>query len=263
MERDAATGRPAPMSLMRFPVLVILLAACGTGGADVLDGRTFLSTSVVDGGVDRPLVAGTQIRISFTDGQLGGSAGCNTFGGPFRVENGVLVVDGGAMTEMGCDDDRSAQDDWFFAFIGSQPQIALTENELVLTAGDTVITLLDREIAAPDLALVGPTWTVESIIDGSGASSVPAGAVATIAFAEDGTVQVQTGCNSGSGQYSVDGERIQFSGIQQTLIGCDGAAAALEEAVIAVLGPGTATFAIEANSLTLMVGDHGVVLRSS
>jgi heat shock protein HslJ len=244
-------------------IIVLILTACGAGNTDALDGRTFISTAVVDGGEDRPLVANTEIRLTFDDGQLGASAGCNAFGGTFRVEDGALIVDGGAMTEMGCDEERSAQDEWLFAFLGARPQLSLSDNELILTAGETIITLLDREIAEPDLALVGPTWTVDTIITGDAASSVPDGVNATITFAEDGSMHVQTGCNSGAGQYTVDGDRLELSGIQQTLIGCDGAAAAVEEAVIEVLAPGAVTYALDADSLTLMAGDHGLVLRGT
>jgi hypothetical protein len=62
-------------------ILVLILTACGTGNTVALDGRTFISTSVVDGNEDRELVANTEIRLTFNDGQLGASAGCNTFGG--------------------------------------------------------------------------------------------------------------------------------------------------------------------------------------
>jgi heat shock protein HslJ len=250
------------MRTLRSLILVLILAACGIGNSDALDGRTFISTSVVDGGEDRPLVANTEIRLSFNDGQLGASAGCNTFGGSFSVESGALVVEGGAMTEMGCDEERSAQDEWLFALLGSRPQLALSDNELSITAGETVITLLDREIADPDLALVGPTWTVDTIITGDAASSVPDGATATVKFADDGTVEVESGCNTGDGRYTVDANEIRFTDILQTDRACtDVAATALEEAVVAVLNAGAVTYAIEADGLTLMAEDRGLVLR--
>ena len=59
--------------------------------------------------------------------------------------------------------------------------------------------LLDREVAEPDLNIVGPTWTVESIIHGDAVSSVPAGAIATLVFKADGTIDVNAGCNRGGG----------------------------------------------------------------
>lgn len=141
------------MSLSRSVVLVLafvlVLAACEARDADPLAGRTFIGTTVVEDGEDRPLVAGTEISIAFRDGQVSASAGCNIFGGAYRIENGRLVVDGGSMTEMGCDDERSAQDEWVFAFLAAQPELRRTDNELELSTDGTVVTLIDREIAQP------------------------------------------------------------------------------------------------------------------
>jgi heat shock protein HslJ len=250
-------------SLVLALVLLVPLAACVVDGALPLDGRTFVSSSVVEGGVDRPLVAGTEIRLSFADGQLSAQAGCNIYGAAYRVEDRTLVTDGGSMTEMGCDEERSAQDEWLFGFLGARPRIELAENELTLEADDTAITFLDREVAEPDLGLVGPTWTVESIIVGETVASVPAGATATISFADDGTLSAQTGCNTRAGEYEVSGDVIRLSGLMQTLAGCDGAAGELEEAVVAVLNAGSVRYSIDADALTLTTGERGLLLRGS
>jgi heat shock protein HslJ len=240
---------------------LILLAACSSATAASLEGRTFISTRVTQSGADRPLVPGTSIRFTFNkDGQLGVSAGCNHMGGTYRIDGGTLRFEGGAMTEMGCDEPRHAQDDWVFAFLGSKPASALAGNDLTLTAGDTVIRLLDREIAVPDLPLIGPTWTVNSILAGDAVSSIPDGVVATLVFGEDGRFELQTGCNSGGGTYAVEGARIQFPDIVTTKRGCDGASAQVETAVLAVLQADNLTFAIDAGSLTLQAGPQGLVL---
>ena len=238
-----------------------LLAACSGAAAAPLDGRTFISTRVTQNGADRPLVPGTAIRLTFDkDAQLGVNAGCNHMGGSYRVDGGTLRFEGGAMTEMGCDEPRHAQDDWVFTFLGSKPTVALTGNDLTLTAGDTVIRLLDREIADPDLPLVGPTWTVNSIVAGDAVSSIPDGVVATLKFSQDGRFEVQTGCNQGGGTYAIDGNRIRFTEIVLTKMACDGARGQMEAAVLAVLQADTLTLAIDAGSLTLMAGAQGLVL---
>jgi heat shock protein HslJ len=252
-------------AMHRSPILFLafLLAACGTSGGVPLDGRTFVSSTVVEDGKDRPLVAGTEIRLSFADGQLSAQAGCNIFGASYRLEDERLVAEGGAMTEMGCDEDRSAQDEWLFGLLGSQPRIDLVENELVLEAGNTVITFLDRGVAEPDRDLVGPTWTVESIITGDAVASVPAGATSTLAFADNGTLTLNTGCNTGGGRYEIDGDVIRLSDLVQTLIGCDDARGELEDAVVAVLNAGSVRYSIDADALTLVAGDRGLILRGS
>jgi heat shock protein HslJ len=243
---------------------VILLAGCSSSAAAPLDGRTFLSTRVTDKGVDRPLVPGTSIRLTFNkDGQLGVNAGCNHMGGTYRLEGGILRFEGGAMTEMGCDEPRHKQDDWVFGFLGSRPTITVAGNDLTLTAGDVVIRLLDREIADPDLPLVGPTWTVNSIVTGDAVSSIPDGVVATLTFGADGRVAVRPGCNQGGGSYAVEGARIRFAEIALTKMACDGARGEMEAAVLAVLHAEELTYAIEAGSLTLQAGAQGLVLGGS
>lgn len=244
------------------PILLLLaLTACTALSSPTLDGTEWLSVAVTDVGADRPLVEGTQIRLSFTDGKLGASAGCNTMGGTYRIENGALIFEGGSMTEMGCDEERHAQDDWLFGFLGSQPAMAQDGDKLTLTSGGTVITLQDSEVAEPDLPLTGRTWTVDSLISGDAVSSVPGDAVATLVFTDEGRVEVDTGCNVGGGTYELADATMRISEVITTLRACEGAVAELESAVMAVLTAGELDYAIDAGSLTLMGGDQGLGLR--
>jgi heat shock protein HslJ len=246
---------------LRIVVIAALLAGCAAPPLDALDGTEWLSLAVTEDGADRPLVDGTQIRLSFTNGQLGASAGCNTMGGAYLVEDGRLIVEGGSMTEMGCDEERHAQDDWLFGFIGSQPSLAQEEGKLTLTSGEMVIALQDSEIAEPDLPLTGTTWTVDSIITGDAVSSVPNGATATLVFTDDGRLEVDNGCNSGGGSYEVTDGTLLVSELMTTLRACDAPAAQLESAVMGVLNAEEIEYAIDAGSLTLMAGDQGLGLR--
>ena len=251
--------------MIRLIALVLVVAGCGTDTASgddaALDGREWLSIGVTEDGADRPLVEGTRISLSFTDGQLGASAGCNSMSGVYRTDDGRLLFEGGAMTEMGCDNERHAQDDWLIGFLGSQPSVAQEGDKLTLTSGATVITLQDREVADPDLPLTGTTWTVDSIISGDAVSSVPNGATATLVFTDDGRLELDSGCNSGGGTYEVTDGTLRVGELMTTLRACDGPAAQLEGAVMGVLNAGELEYAIEAGSLTLMAGDQGLGLR--
>jgi heat shock protein HslJ len=241
-------------------VPLILLAGCSGAAPVSLEGRTFLSTGVTDKGAARPLVPGTSIRLTFDeDGQLGVNAGCNHMGGTYRLDGSTLRFEGGAMTDMACDEPRSKQDDWVFGFLGSRPSVALAGNDLVLTAGDVVIRFLDREIADPDLPLVGSTWTVNSIVTGDAVSSIPDGVIATLAF-DGGRVAVHTGCNRGGGLYAVEGNRIRFAEIVLTKMACDGARAQVEAAVLAVLQAQDLNYSIDAGSLTIQTGGQCLML---
>lgn len=217
-----------------------------------LDGRQFLSTNVTVGGAPFALVPNTRIRLTFDGTNLGGSAGCNIFGGTYVLDGNRIVWTGGGMTEMGCDQARFDQDDWLIAFLASGATFVLNGNDLTLTSGDTVVTLVDREVAEPDQPLAGPTWVLTSlIIGGDAVSSIPAGVTASITFNADGTVDVHYGCNSGGGKYAIDSDSITFSDLIQTDMACAGDAGQVESAVIAVLTADSLTFTVDAGSLTI------------
>jgi len=139
-----------------LPLLASVLVACGTlaasGGISDLRGHTFVSTSVSENGQPKPLVAGTQVRLTFAADatNVGAYAGCNHMGGPGRIENGRLVVGEMAMTMMGCDGGRNEQDAWLATFLTGRPTIQLTGDALVLVSGTTEVRFLDRKVADPD-----------------------------------------------------------------------------------------------------------------
>jgi heat shock protein HslJ len=239
-------------------------------GADALVGRVFLSESVSEDGQARPLVDGTQIRISFEDeGQLGMEAGCNHLFGNVEVTADQLVVDGLGGTAMGCDQPRMDQDTWLVGLMDADPGYSLDGDRLRLESGSTVIELVDREVADPDRPLESTTWQLDGMVQGSGpdatASSVPSGASAGIVV-EGGNVTVTNeGCNGGSGSATVDTEAgtITFDGIITTRMACPQPQMQVEEALTTVL-QGEVAYTIEARSLTLTHPDGaGLTFRAA
>ena len=255
----------------QLPALVavgFLIIACNTvgapgGGGGNVEGRTFLSIDVTHNGVQRPLVPGSQIQLSFRDGNLGASAGCNHIGGAYRIEGGRLVVDAMAMTEMGCDEPRHAQDEWLSTFLGSRPQLRLNGAELVLDGGGTVVRLLDRDVASPDRLLTGTRWLLTSLIEQDAVSSVPAGVVATLELTDDGNFSLQTGCNQGGGRYEVTNGTIRFSQIVLTRMACEGPGGQVEQLVMSVLEAGEVSYDIDSDTLSLQAGERGLQYSAS
>ena len=209
------------------------------------------------------MVAGTRIRLTFQDDSLSANAGCNIIGGSYEIEDGKLVFSGASMTEMACEEPRMAQDDWLVSFLGSEPTLTIDGDNLTLTDGTVTIALLDSEVAEPDKQLTGRTWTLSSLIEGDAVSSVPAGVIATLAFGEDGSVDVNPGCNSGGGTYAVDGESITFGDIVTTKMACMGPQMQVENAVLQVLSTDGLTFSIDANVLTISATDIGLQFSAS
>jgi heat shock protein HslJ len=269
------TPAPAVQRGMRARIAITLLllvvsAGCGRGtgtqagstgnGAGDPWGRTFQP---------KPLVEGTRITLRFDRERrhLGASAGCNSMGGPASFEGGKLVVDDLATTEMGCDPPRHAQDEWVADFLTSRPTWALDGPVLTLETGTARMVLEDRETADPDRPLRNTNWTVDTIIEGESASSVPAGAEAHLTLG-DGDDRDRfaghAGCNGMGGTSVVDekASTITFSEVITTKMACEDDRMRLERAVLATLD-GPVTYRIDADRLHLDgPGGHGLILRA-
>jgi heat shock protein HslJ len=274
--------RPA-LRLLAVVAALLVLAACGDDDEPVAsrDGTTppdgpalaeaYVSTEVREGGELRPLVEGTRIQLGLADGRIHASLGCNSLSGTYRLEGGVLVVeDGLAMTEMGCDPPRHAQDEWFAELLGAGPTVELDGDVLTLTAGDTVVVFQDREVAEPDRDLVGTTWEVDGYADGAdpddAAMSAPADVTASVRFEGNGYVTGRDGCNDfGFGgaegevtdglRYEVDGDQLVLTGAPaSTMVACPSLDEHLDRFWSALTG--TVTWSVEADRLRL-TGEDG------
>ena len=263
---------PARTRLPLAIVAAILVAACtGAGGAataapsvdppggsanEGLEGRTFLSTAASG----RALVPGSVVRLSFQDGQIGATGGCNSMGGPYAIDGDRLVVSQLAMTEMACAPDLMDQDQWLAGLLDGAT-IALEGDTLTLAKNETRLSLLDREVADPDRPLTGTRWIVDGLVSADAVSSVPVGVVAALTF-EAGRVDVEAGCNQGGGSATVTDTTVTFGPIALTKMACEGGAMEVERAVSAVLS-GEVLYTIEAGTLTLDGGAAGLTLRAA
>lgn len=251
----------------------LVITGCGDEGSakpgggsvrELPDGRTFLSTSVINGDSTRPLAEGTRIRLEFAGDELSAYAGCNYLGfGDARQEDDRLVVDQTSSTDIGCDRQRADQDDWLADFLTSEPTVRLDGDSLWLASQDTTIKLLDLEVATPDRPLVGTRWRINTVIDVGSENSYNAKAEAYLIFGDDGAVRGRTACNSFGARYQTDGSKLRVSRLVTTDQGCDGYAAIIEDALYDVLS-GDSTIDIETNQLTLTSADgKGVSLRTN
>ena len=239
--------------------LLLALAACGNessvGGS--LKGKSYLSTAVTENGKAKQLAAATRIRLQFTDdGRLIADAGCNSMQSPVSTSNGKLSVEDLAMTEMGCDAPRHAQDEWLAKLLQNEPTWKLEADTLTVTSGGTTISLLDRKTAEPDLPLEGTRWTLETVITGEIASHQVGAEKVWITF--DGErITGSTGCNELQGVVARDNGKLTFGDIATTRRACVGDGATLESALLNTL-KGEVTYEIDSNRLKLRAGGNGL-----
>lgn len=258
-------------------VLLIALAVAGCGsdddasgttaaaGAAVsaadLDGRSFVSTAV--GG--RELVAGTEVTIRFEQGTLGVSAGCNSLGGAYVIEDGTLRWNAApAMTMIGCEPPLQRQDDWLLAFLSDGATIeAPTARTLALEHDGVTIELAEGASAAQPPPIAGTAWTLTTISDSNGtAASVPAGVEPPTLRIVGGQAQVFAGCNSGSARVQVrdDGFAV-FGPLKLTRKACERAAMAVEREVTSVLA-GRAALGFSGPDLSVAKNGRSLIFRA-
>jgi heat shock protein HslJ len=247
------------MRMIAVAGVLLTLAACGdessAGGS--LKGKSYLSTAVTENGQPKQLAPNTQIRLQFTDdGRLIADAGCNSMQSPVSTGNGKLSVEDLAMTEMGCDAPRHAQDDWLAKLLQNKPTWKLEADTLTVASGGTTISLLDRKTAEPDRALEGTKWSLETVITGEVASHQAGSEKAWITFNGE-RVTGSTGCNELQGVVARSTGKLTFGDIATTRRACAGDAATLETALLNGL-KGEVTFEIDSTHLELRSSTNGL-----
>lgn len=249
--------------------LLAALAGCASQPGDdgfrtqpaALSGE-YVVTSVTEGGQPRKLVPGSEIRLTFADGQLGAHAGCNHLSGSYEVDADGETLTVGPMggTEMGCPKPLMAQDEWLGGLFAS-PAV-LGDHPLTITAGDVVLTLTPREEASPDRPLAGTRWVLDGIIDGQSVSSVPAGPKVVLTLTDD-AARVAGLCNGWSADVTVTAGEVTWSPGMRTLMACADEARNKLDTDVAALLTGATSYEIEERTLRITRGDSGLVFVAS
>lgn len=269
--------RPPVRPVALLVAVAAVLASCGEdepvatgagpGGVELAD--EYVAVEVTAGGEPRPLVPGTELRLTFDDDRLGASLGCNQMGGPFEVDGTRLVVEQLETTEMGCEPALHDQDRWFADFVTSRPQLLTSGDEIQLNDGFTAVVLRDADVAAPDLPLLGTTWEVDGFVEGTG----PEGTAMSIAVERPGTLRLTDelvavgfdGCAELAEPvpFALDGDRLTFPGSAPApAAGCEGAAAEHADRYRSVL-TGAVTWSVDGDRLTLVAEDgRGATYRA-
>ena len=98
------------IAMLTLAVAVLLsLGACGVVGppaGDPLEGTSWVLRTY--GGAS--LIPGTEITLTFEEGQVRGSSGCNTYGGSYQVDGDKITMTDLYMTEMACLDPEGVMD---------------------------------------------------------------------------------------------------------------------------------------------------------
>lgn len=242
----------------------LLLAGCSdgepVGGSDdpgSVEGVTWiLDRASVDALVD-DAPEGTRVTAVFEAGEVGGSAGCNLYGGFYDLaDDGTLFIEIGGMTEMACEEPLMALDQAYVSALAEVTSASATEETLTLEGEGITLAYTAEE----QLQLEGTPWTLDGVATGTDAVSSTLGGTEVTAVFEGGTVSGNGGCNTYSGGYTVDAPAIEIGPLASTSMACaDPAVDAQEAAYLDALGR-AGTFEIAGSTLTLYDDEGGFLL---
>jgi heat shock protein HslJ len=125
-----------------------ILSACSLlGGGSDLVGTTWQLKSMNNAAI----VDGTNITLNFDKDALGGSGGCNSYGGDYKLQGEKLTVSSVFSTEMYCEaaglmDQEAA----YYEMLNQVTGLSLDGDVLTLTTGDGGSMVFQRLTVLPD-----------------------------------------------------------------------------------------------------------------
>lgn len=108
---------------------------------------------------------------------------------------------------------------------------------------------------APAGADLTGTWELRTDFLQDAGQATSTGAPPPSLTFEDGRLNVDTGCNTGGGDYEISGDEVTLSPIALTMRACEGQVGDLEGVVVGLLNAGTLAVGVEGDTLTLTAED--------
>ncbi|MGW1770733.1 META domain-containing protein [Streptomyces sp. NPDC002104] len=263
-----------PAALVAVLVLSATATACGDGDGGgtpgTHPGRGFsgswsVESLTVDGTV---LKAPASARLAVEPGkgheaEASGNYGCNGFTAAVVFDSAsTMTVSPGVHTEMACPD--LPFETAFAKLFQGRLTVEQSQEKITLKGPDGNTIALNSKPPAPDAPLVATQWTVDSLIKGATASSVPAGAEGRARFtvAADGNVSGSLGCNRFNAPAAVEGNRLTVGPLTTTRMACEGAPGELERTLTELFGSGPLTWKVQGDTLTLTPAGPGTALTA-
>ena len=232
---------------------VIILAACASSASD-LTSKVWALTELNGA----PLPAGVGISAQFTsDGKVSGSAGCNRYTGTYTLSGNSITFSSMATTMMMCDESVMAQESAYLSALGEAKTYTVKGDQLTLVGSDKT-SLAVYKAESQDLS--GTSWEATGYNNGKQAvTGALEGTTLTADFGKDGTLSGNSGCNTYSGGYKVNGDKITIGPLASTMMACSDPAGVMEqEAQYLAALQSAATYQIEGDVLQLRTKDDAL-----
>ncbi len=199
----------------------------------------------------------TEVTIEFKDGQIGGSAGCNTYFGSYEVEGDSLTIGPIGVTEMFCvaPENVMEQESAYLAALQSAASYQVTDDQFQMANADGE-TVLSFSVLEPE-SLTDTMWRLTGYNNGQGGFiSLLIGTEITALFGDDGNLSGSAGCNRYTASYEVEGATISVGPAAATRMMCAQPEGIMEQesAYLSML-ESAAAYQVRGDTLKMLDGD--------
>lgn len=205
-----------------------------------------------------PALTTTRVTLSFDqDNRLGGTGGCNQYGGSYTARAGALNVGEVVSTLMACmDASVSDQEIMYLQMLGTVERYEIADDQLTLTT-----TIGQQLVFSRVLGLIGREWRLTAFGPLRAEAPVLADSVVTLNFGDDRRLFGSGGCNQYGGEYSATSDRLAVGTVISTEMACEGL---LEQelAYFAALGAAEA-YVVSDEQLIITTSDGQALLFSA
>lgn len=200
------------------------------------------------------VINGTSLTLNFgADGHVTGSSGCNSYSGTYASEGSTLKVGQLVSTLKACTSPDGIMDQEAQYLAALQKSATYQIDGSKLTIRDEGGAMQVTAQRAEPVTLTGHPWNVLNVNNGKEAVvSLVAGTTITLEFGTDGHVSGNSGCNTYTGSYTVDGSNLKVGPLASTRMACADPAGVMEqEQQFLQALEKAATFDIQDNVLTI------------
>lgn len=240
--------------LLMIAAALALSTAAVSAQADDLAGTSWSLAGWGDPASPTFVIDGTTVTLNFgADGEIGGSGGCNSYGGNYTVSGETITFSDVFSTLRAClEQGIGDQENAYFGALQAATSYAIVDGTLIISYGDGQQLIFT---AASAQSIVGTSWTLVFWGDVTSPTPVIDGSTLTLSFGADGFASGSGGCNGFGSAYTFNGDQISFEAPISTMMAClDEDQNVQETAYFGALAAAT-SFELTENQLVIFYGD--------